>query len=939
MRRQVVIQLVIVLLLTTSANAQCPSKDSIKKDIDRVINLPTAQFHNKLVKLLEYDSIFKKCFSTTDSTYTSLLRQIGWVHFDMADYFGAAGYFQQAINIITANANSPSVRVKDLVSGYFTLSWFYDSLNNVAEKVKAADKCIAISIKLNVPSDVSCVRSLYAKVEYYFDIGDYFLCISTAKMCEKYASECIRSSSKPSTILAATGCAESAVGWHVNALLRTDSFSAAETLLADKTNEYIKKGLKNYLGLIYAQLAELHERKGNYSKALSYYNLAFATYRDDGDDFNCKQTLNNIGQTIYFRYLNDNDKALDYYRQALQYKNKGKFSKQASSLETLSILGNIANVYVRKQIYDSAFAYYQVAFNQLKQGIDEAGILNCPAEEFLKYKKVPYLSSLVIDKGDAFLEKYKVIHDDGAAQKALRVYKTADQLLNKIKAGQSELKSKLFWRSDSRRLYVHAVDACYLQKDATSAFYFFERSRAVLLDDQLNEQHVSGSADILNRAQVNKRIAALQMESSYTAVNSKRYTEIQAELFTNMQERHRLEELIKVKSPLYYQGLDSNYVTLADVKTKLLKDHQALLEVFTGDSAVYILLITARDTYFNKINKDNFENAAALYISYFRDREGINKDFIGFRKASNDLYKLIFQNNAVPQGRIIISPDGSSYFPFESLIADNSSGDPIYFLNDHAVSYTYSARYLLNNFISGVPASSGNFLGIAPIQYPAVNHLPALSGSDLSLEKIGSYISETHNLVSKDASKSNFLQQFSAYKIIQLYTHSSDSSDRKEPVIYFADSLLYLSELIPENLPLTQLVVLSACETGNGNFYQGEGVFSFNRGFAAMGIPSSISNLWSVDNQSTYELTEYFYKYLADGSPIDIALQKAKLEFLRTATGEKKLPNFWAPAILVGKTDAIEYKKSFPWKFVFLLSGIATLLAGGIVFFRKKRKL
>ena len=166
---------------------------------------------------------------------------------------------------------------------------------------------------------------------------------------------------------------------------------------------------------------------------------------------------------------------------------------------------------------------------------------------------------------------------------------------------------------------------------------------------------------------------------------------------------------------------------------------------------------------------------------------------------------------------------------------------------------------------------------------------------------------------------------------------SADSSDRKEPVIYFADSSLYLSDLIPANIPVTRLVVLSACETGNGKLYQGEGVFSFNRGFAAMGIPSSISNLWSVDNLSTYELTEYLHKYLAEGLPVDVALQKAKLEYLRNATGEKKLPYFWAPAILVGKTDAIEYKKTIPRKFVFILAGIAALFILGLVLYKKKK--
>ena len=113
-------------------------------------------------------------------------------------------------------------------------------------------------------------------------------------------------------------------------------------------------------------------------------------------------------------------------------------------------------------------------------------------------------------------------------------------------------------------------------------------------------------------------------------------------------------------------------------------------------------------------------------------------------------------------------------------------------------------------------------------------------------------------------------------------------------------------------------------ETGNGKFYQGEGVFSFSRGFAALGIPSSISNLWSVENESTYKLTELFYKYLTKGLPLDVSLQKAKIEFYNSAGREKQLPYFWSALILVGRTDPILIKKPLP--IPYLLTGMIALL-------------
>jgi CHAT domain len=118
--------------------------------------------------------------------------------------------------------------------------------------------------------------------------------------------------------------------------------------------------------------------------------------------------------------------------------------------------------------------------------------------------------------------------------------------------------------------------------------------------------------------------------------------------------------------------------------------------------------------------------------------------------------------------------------------------------------------------------------------------------------------------------------------------------------------------------------------------HPGEGVFSFNRGFAALGIPSAVSNLWKVDNKATYKLTELFYKYVAKGVPLDVALQKAKKEFITTSlSGEDKLPYYWAASILVGQSNKIELQKGFPWKWVTSISLLLVFLLGGWMLKRK----
>jgi CHAT domain-containing protein len=418
-------------------------------------------------------------------------------------------------------------------------------------------------------------------------------------------------------------------------------------------------------------------------------------------------------------------------------------------------------------------------------------------------------------------------------------------------------------------------------------------------------------SDIAKQAILKKTIAELDNTLNTTSATSDEYFKIQQELYLKNQQLEVLTNSIKNKNPLYYKNyLDTSFMTVSQLRKNILNNSKMLIEIFSGDSAVYVLTITNNNQSLIKINKQLYDSLTNSFTSFIANRYILNEHFKDFIKTAHQLYNLLFQNIKSPDGSIIISPDGANY-PFESLVMNDDVYNPDYFLNHYATSYTYSVKYLTNQFATNTN-NSNSVLGIAPVQYNYQN-LSELAGSDASLKNINKYFSNATNFVLEKATRNNFLQNFPRYNIIQLYTHASDTSMNNDPVIYFSDSALYLSSLIPDRKPVTQLVVLSACETANGKLYRGEGIFSFNRGFAALGIPAAISNLWSVDNESTYQITELFYKYLSQGLPTDIALQKAKLEFINTASsGEKKLPYFWAGSILTGKVDIIKSGPGFP---------------------------
>jgi CHAT domain-containing protein/tetratricopeptide (TPR) repeat protein len=107
---------------------------------------------------------------------------------------------------------------------------------------------------------------------------------------------------------------------------------------------------------------------------------------------------------------------------------------------------------------------------------------------------------------------------------------------------------------------------------------------------------------------------------------------------------------------------------------------------------------------------------------------------------------------------------------------------------------------------------------------------------------------------------------------------------------------LMAQDLAGLNLRGTQLLVLSACDTGNGLVNVGEGVDSLRRAAEEAGVRATLTSLWPVPSQMTTRLMGDFYAQLAAGHSHSEALQAAKLKVV--AAGGT--PRDWAGFVLAG---------------------------------------
>jgi hypothetical protein len=91
------------------------------------------------------------------------------------------------------------------------------------------------------------------------------------------------------------------------------------------------------------------------------------------------------------------------------------------------------------------------------------------------------------------------------------------------------------------------------------------------------------------------------------------------------------------------------------------------------------------------------------------------------------------------------------------------------------------------------------------------------------------------------------------------------------------DGLLTAEDVTGLDLLATELVVLSACETGLGQVHVGEGVFGLRRAFVLAGAKTLVMSLWKIPDEPTRELMEDFYRRLLAGEGRAEALRQAQL--------------------------------------------------------------
>lgn len=229
-------------------------------------------------------------------------------------------------------------------------------------------------------------------------------------------------------------------------------------------------------------------------------------------------------------------------------------------------------------------------------------------------------------------------------------------------------------------------------------------------------------------------------------------------------------------------------------------------------------------------------------------------------------------------------------------------GDAIYGNNDESTS-----RGSQLNFFNTLRSNSDAEIDITTLKW---NNLP---GTARELDKV-STLFEDKDVFRKSAVTEKNLRQLntsgelSEYKYLLFATHGLFVPDKPEVSSIVlsqqfndneTDGYITVGEWMGYDLR-SNLVYLSACESGLGGYQAGEGIVGIPYALTVAGNKDTVMSLWKVDDEATAEFTSAVFDKLSKGKSEVAALNETKREFLSSDNYKYNNPSVWAAFLLYG---------------------------------------
>lgn len=627
------------------------------------------------------------------------------------------------------------------------------------------------------------------------------------------------------------------------------------------------------------------------------------------------------------------------------------------------IYNGLGDLCVKIDKHEQALKYYNLAISANHSGYDSNSPFDVLPTMNGYFDQKTFMNT-ILSKSVAFVQKYiktdSLSRDRGNLYTALNHLFLCDSIVQNMRKSATTKLDKMMLGETALKCYEVALEVCTelmnIETDAGKkryfmeyAYLFLEKGKANALLESMAGQDALDLANIPDSLkQIERALSAdLQYFERSLAENPKNELAIRDSLFNANKKYSELIKHLESTYPNYYElkNVDRT-ISLSELQSKI-GDNTQLRVYMNGTAFLFVMIIERNECYISsRPIIANLRDTVRLYRNTII--QTTQRSIRDYQKMAFSLYQYLFPDNPSNEKikHIVVVPDGRlSQIPFESLLYEPHKGGFYeftsypYLLRRFAVSYAFSSSLYHRNITNNRAAMPKSWLGFAPVFAKSIQGGVVLNtrlgGKELvedvpqalnmqdwaSLPSSEAEVRKIFNMFSNkgyrakaclfgSANKQNFTSDSVAgYKYIHLATHgfvNSDEPDLSGIQFYSTNNdnqggVLYSSSVYGLKFN-SDLIVLSACETGLGKIMKGEGIVGLSRAFIYAGISNLCASLWKVSDASTADLMTDFYGQLMDAEVSNVSyamlMRQAKLNVI----SRKKFaaPYFWSPFIIIG---------------------------------------
>ncbi len=842
-------------------------------------------------------AIFEKVLGKEDDAVALTYTGLGFVYKAIGDYPKALEYSQKALAIFKKTLGKEHAQT---AKGYSNMGWLYATLGDYPKALNYHQKALVVTEKVLGKKHAQTATSYYNLGAHYQTMGDY-------PKAEEYYQKALavfeKVFGKEHYTIAASynnlGILYETMGDYTKVL------NYYQKALAIKEKIFGKEHAETASS--YSSLGVYHEAMGNYPKALEYSQKALIIREKVlGKEHDATAvSYNNLGSL--YSTMGEYPKALNYYQKALA--TREKVLGRGHPLTAL-IYNNLSALYTAISNYPKAHYYAKLAFDIFLKNRDQVFTILDSKEKDKYLKSTSGYVALLLDTSTQYLSQFNKEKKAAKAQEILQ--SSTNAWLN--------YKGSIFDSENAiAMLYTNTQDTALKAK----------------IDDLISSKRYLA-----------KLYQSLPKPTEKEAwQNNIKTTEEKIDKLTN-------EIAFKATSFKEQQGLKS--IDYQDI-TSRLKDNELYIDYAKVGEYYYIFTLDSKENItFIQIDKNSTRKVDGLVKTFREDVNTILNDnkitdtklealTQGSKEKLSKLYELVIQkplgDTIKDKTSLIISPDGAlRLLPFEALY---NKANNKYFIEEKEIRYIPSGKELVRlykyskdkvaknttvifanpNFDTKVASLNQEQIAITPntnrsgiIKSLFMMRFTPLPGTKAEAEAIKVTLDQKSisEYQKEKASESN-LMKVKEPKILHIATHGFFINDNTIPnpmlksgialtgannsaIRGKSDGIVTALKLSGLDLKGTDLVVLSACETGVVDINATDSVSGLSKAFIQAGAKDIVMSLWSVDDQATKDLMSSFYQEMKNNKNYASALKAAKLKMIE----EGRHPFYWGAFVVSG---------------------------------------